>query len=69
VGLLELNVAVFFFLVNFVWEMWQIGSFAEIPSNPYRVGMLVCTQVTFGDTAISLDDLVCLVPTDMTCNL
>jgi len=50
----ELNVAIFSFLLNFVWEMWQIPFFAAMPNDPHWVGVAACTQATFGDAAISL---------------
>jgi hypothetical protein len=53
-GLPELNVAIFSFLLNFVWEMWQIPFFAAMPSDSHWVGVVACTQATLGDAAISL---------------
>ncbi len=50
----EVNVAIFAFLLNFVWEMWQIPFFAVTPSDPHWVGVVACTRATFGDAAISL---------------
>ena len=50
----ELNVATFSFLLNFIWEMWQIPFFVEIPSGPHWAGVVACTQATFGDAAISI---------------
>jgi hypothetical protein len=50
----ELNVAIFSFLLNFIWEMWQIPFFLAIPSEPHWAGVVACTQATFGDAAISL---------------
>jgi len=60
VGLPELNVAVFSFLLNFVWEMWQIPFFAAIPSEQHWVGVAACTQASFGDAAISLVAFWCV---------
>lgn len=59
-GLPEVNVAIFSFLLNFVWEMWQIPFFAATPSGPHWVGIVVCTQATFGDAAISLFAFWCV---------
>ena len=56
----ELNVAIFSFLTNFVWEMWQIPFFAATPSVPHWVGVVACTQATFGDAAISLVAFWCV---------
>jgi hypothetical protein len=50
----ELNVAIFSFLLNFIWEMWQTPFFLAIPSGPHWAGVVACTQATFGDAAISL---------------
>jgi len=60
VGLPELNVAIFSFLLNFVWEMWQIPFFAAMPSDPHWVGVAACTQASFGDAAISLVAFWCV---------
>lgn len=56
----ELNVAIFSFLLNFVWEMWQIPFFTAMPSAPHWVGVAACTQATLGDTAISLVAFWCV---------
>ncbi|MEO7512477.1 MAG: hypothetical protein ABIZ91_12025 [Gemmatimonadaceae bacterium] len=56
----ELNVAIFSFLLHFVWEMWQIPFFAAIASDPHWVGVAACTQATFGDVAISLVAFWCV---------
>ena len=50
----EFNVAIFSFLLNFVWEMWQISFYVAMPSGPHSVGVAACTQATFGDAAIAL---------------
>lgn len=60
VGLPELNLAIFSFLLNFVWEMWQIPFFAAMPSEPHWVGVAMCTRATFGDVAISLVAFWCV---------
>ena len=54
VGVPEINVAVFSFLLNFIWEMWQIPFFAALSTAPHWVGVAACTQATVGDAAISL---------------
>ena len=59
-GIPELNVAIFSFLLNFVWEMWQIPFFAATPSDLHWVGVVACTQATFGDAAISLVAFWCV---------
>ena len=56
----ELNVAMFSFLLHFVWEMWQIPFFVAVPSDPHWAGVAACTQATFGDAAISLVAFWCV---------
>lgn len=50
----ELNVALFAFLLNFVWEMWQIPFFAEMPQMPHWEAVWLCTRATMGDVVIML---------------
>ena len=59
-GIPELNVAVFSFLLNFVWEMWQIPFFASAPGDPHWVGVVACTRATFGDASISVVAFWCV---------
>jgi len=59
-GLPEFNVAIFSFLLNFVWEMWQIPFFAAIPDDPHWLGVAACTKASFGDAAISLVAFWCV---------
>ncbi|WP_036488456.1 hypothetical protein [Myxosarcina sp. GI1] len=50
----ELNVAVFSFLLNFLWEMQQMPFF-QIPSEFTCINVVNnCTQATVGDVGISL---------------
>lgn len=56
----ELNVAIFSFLLNFIWEMWQIPFFVDIPSGTHWAGVVACTQATFGDAAISIVAFWCV---------
>lgn len=56
----EVNVAVFSFLLHFVWEMWQIPFFLAIPNDPHWAGVAACTQATFGDAGISLVAFWCV---------
>ncbi len=50
----EFNIAIFAFLLNFVWEFWQIGWFAEIGAAPHLEGVKICTTATVGDVGIAL---------------
>jgi hypothetical protein len=56
----ELNVAIFSFLLNFIWEMWQIPFFEAIPNGTHWAGVVACTQATFGDAAISIVAFWCV---------
>ena len=50
----ELNVVIYAFLLNFVWEFWQIGWFADISTVSHLEGVKLCTRATFGDIGIAL---------------
>lgn len=50
----ELNVAIFAFLLNFVWEFLQIPFFEDMPTIPHWQGVKTCTVATLGDVAIAL---------------
>lgn len=50
----EVNVAVFAFLLNFVWELWQVPFFEDMPTVPHWQGVKTCTMATLGDVAIAL---------------
>lgn len=53
-GLPEFNVAIFAFLLNFVWEMWQVPFFENIQTLSHWKGVKICSQATFGDVVIAL---------------
>lgn len=50
----EVNVAVFAFLLNFVWEVWQVPFYRDMPAAPHWQATKVCSLATVGDTAITL---------------
>ncbi len=50
----ELNVALFAFFLNFVWEFWQISWFADIATASHLEGVKICTRATFGDVGIAV---------------
>lgn len=50
----ELNVAFFSFLLHFVWEMWQVPFFADMPSTAHWSGVSICTRATLGDSAMAV---------------
>ncbi len=48
------HIAVFSFLLNFIWELLQLPLFVVADDFPYYEAILHCTQATFGDVLISL---------------
>lgn len=50
----EMNLAIFAFLLNFVWEMWQVPFFENTSYMPHWEGVKFCTRATLGDVAITL---------------
>jgi len=50
----ELNIALFAFLLNFVWEMFQIVLYQGMKETPHSEAVLTCTQATLGDVGIAL---------------
>ena len=50
----ELNVAGFSFLLNLVWELWQVTLFQGIADEPHWLGVKKCMLATFGDAGIAL---------------
>ena len=50
----ELNVVVFSFLLNLVWEYWQVPFFRGMADQSHWEGVKACTQATFGDAGITL---------------
>lgn len=50
----EVNVAIFAFLLHFVWEFWQTPFYGEMPTAPHWEAVKVCTLATLGDAAIML---------------
>lgn len=53
-GVPEINIVIFGFLLNFVWEILQVPLFAEMKEKQHWDGVRVCTIATFGDIAILL---------------
>jgi len=49
----EINVALFSFLLNFLWEMWQAPFFEGLISMPHWEATKMCTQATAGDAVIA----------------
>lgn len=50
----EANVFLFSFLLNFVWEMWQVPFYVGMATVDHIQGVRVCTQASFGDAVISV---------------
>jgi hypothetical protein len=50
----ELNLALFAFLLNFVWEMLQIPFFRGMTQAPHWDALLICLQATLGDVGVAL---------------
>ncbi len=50
----EVNVVIFAFLLNFVWEFWQVPFYRDMPSGPHWQATKVCSLATVGDVAIAL---------------
>jgi hypothetical protein len=48
----EFNLGVFAFLLNLVWEFWQIPFFVGMGEQPHWSGVKICTLSTLGDVAI-----------------
>lgn len=50
----ELNVSVFAFLLHFVWEMWQVPFWQDMPTAPHWDAVKICTFATLGDVLLAL---------------
>jgi hypothetical protein len=50
----EANVIFFSFLLNFVWEMWQVPFYKSLPTMDHMDAVRICTQASIGDALISL---------------
>lgn len=53
-GLPEVHIAIFSYLLNFQWELFQMPLFSGFNGIEYYDAILHCTQATFGDVVISL---------------
>ena len=50
----EFGVAVFSFLLHFVWEYLQAPTYAGMAELPHWEGVKLCTSATFGDVGFAL---------------
>ena len=53
-GTPEFNILVFSFLLNLVWEYWQVPFFRGMADQPHWLGVKACTLATLGDAGIAL---------------
>ncbi len=53
-GTPEFNVLVLAFLINLVWEYWQVPFFRGMANQSHWQGVKAFTQATIGDAGISL---------------
>jgi hypothetical protein len=50
----ELNVALFAFLLNLPWELWQVPLFENMPLAPHWEAVKTCSRAAAGDAVIAL---------------
>jgi hypothetical protein len=50
----EVNVVIFAFLLNFVWEFWQVPFFRDMASAPHWSATMFCSLASVGDGIIML---------------
>ncbi len=50
----EFNVALFAFLLNLPWELWQVPLFDWMPMAPHWEAVKSCSRAAAGDAAIAL---------------
>ncbi|OUS06334.1 hypothetical protein A9Q96_09840 [Rhodobacterales bacterium 52_120_T64] len=50
----EFNIAIFSFLLNFVWELMQAPFFLSLDDVSHWDGILICLKATLGDVLIAL---------------
>lgn len=51
---IEANLLVFSFLLNFVWEMWQVPFYQGLASADHLAAVKLCTQASAGDSLITI---------------
>ena len=50
----EINISIFGFLLNFIWEIWQVPLFQSMDNLTHFEATIRCTQGTLGDVVILL---------------
>lgn len=54
VDLPEINVALFAFLLNLVWEFGQVPLYRDLPSQGHWASIKLCVSATLGDAVIAV---------------
>jgi hypothetical protein len=54
VDLPEINVALFAFLLNLVWEFGQVPLYRDLPSQGHWASIKLCARATLGDSVITV---------------
>ena len=54
VDLPEINIALFAFLLNLVWEFAQVPLYRDLPSGGHWISIQVCGRATLGDAMIAV---------------
>jgi len=54
VDLPEINVALFAFLLNLVWEFGQVPLYRDLPSQGHWASIKLCARATLGDAVIAV---------------
>jgi len=54
VDLPEINVALFAFLLNLVWEFAQVPLYRDLPSSGHWASIKLCARATLGDAVIAV---------------
>jgi hypothetical protein len=50
----EINVALFAFLLNLVWEFGQVPLYRDLPSQGHWTSIKLCARATLGDAVIAV---------------
>ncbi|HZR03102.1 MAG TPA: hypothetical protein VFA81_08020 [Burkholderiales bacterium] len=50
----EVNIVIFSFLLNMIWEFWQTPFFAGLAAAQHSQAVIMCTRAAVGDAMISL---------------
>jgi len=50
----EINISIFGFLLNFIWEIWQVPMFQSMDNLTHFEATIRCTLAALGDVVILL---------------